>query len=1395
MAEKFEQLLSGGLVNDSEPSLQPANSARDCNNMRITSKGFNSYSAETINGTLKLVNLNPDYFVLGWWSLRDKVIVLSTRDLTSGNDSNGEIGIITINPITYAGAYVPVYNHVDLSFNSRHQIEARTYDEGESLQRVYWTDNYNPPRVLNVADDRLSTYFLVGALVPGNEYMCIRGEVTQGINTYGPNASLVNGTVFTADGTEVYAANTLVIEYVNVVTLATIPPNDNGSITYDRWLPGGNLTGGAYQYTYQLYTNSGFESTFSYLTKAFHTSSGTAPSTSTVDYQRLQGVDFNANSQKGIRIQIDGIDQNFDNIRVVAVHDIAENATDVPLIIFDGAITGSTMTFDHMGNEELGELTLADLEKVVLSIKKYRTHAILKQTFFIGDVRLSDFIPFDRTGVTAESIQYLMPTDSTGRPDTTTDASSSGLQGTAYSAASTTLIQTFQYYKVKGTNLADFVEYPVGSGDLYGPGQTLGEVFQGQATFHSFTPTGSPTVVAIIHRQKYTGVYEDIEILDDYLDTKNAGVATHCKSLHRDETYRDGILFFDIFQNPQYVHWLMDWQVPSQYATTDPSTGNPLSFDPRLIEEVADDYGAGLHSAALRSLGKKYSGINFNAIATKLGCTLAELPKFIGGWSIVRAPRDKQVLAQGILAPTVIDGTNTRPTSTTDIAGDKYGAANGRRPNTYLFYAPEFLFEKFNLPSVISGDVLVIQDYYSDTHEAVPDVGTRETNVYHYYEKFYTQEGNGIFPAKGSSNVIFPDYSFQIEIGASGIAYAPSLLFENKTVTAAFTLGAERESVGSWTELLFTEYDETTTYPNGFVASDYRRCLVNFTRPKGNLYGGTSDAAKAATQYIYAGHYQSMDADFISYLQGNAGIVNDVEVFGGDTFVCVMDLGRTVTDNNVTARCSFGMIFPVESEINVSLRQGRHLSKDRTQDATQPTINSDGLSYDNPQQVEEFVYDTGASYEESFVKYVAVPLGFVPDNWFKRRVYASLVKIDGETVDSFRQFPVNNFKDLEGRNGELFNLRSKTGRLFYWQEHAFGNIAVLERTTVATTLGDPVAIGTTGTLDRFDDLNDTYGNIHQFGLCESEDQFMWFDASKREMLMANVTGESASISLIKGLREYFQEFTGEGIRNDNPVAAFGIAGGYNPALKEFLISFRGFQVGEWTPAKNNQSPVGRSVAFDVINKQFSMRSDLLPGTMLDFNNMLLVSYSGAYDEIAATTFYNFGERVNDGTTIYVCYVPFTTTGSPVSPSADSVHWKKVCDLNEIHICDRGDVAKFFGLVYDNSIQFVQNPSPKTDKVFDNQSAQASEEFFDTASYQNSHQSQVETDIQNNENYKFYNRTWYWSIPFDRTFGESMRDHYLITTLLKDNMLNSNPVASANKKVKLVCVDTVWRAIF
>ena len=171
--------FEGGLSKDSNILLQPRGTYRDMNNGMLVSYDGNDYVIELPKGTKVTFTIPPIYTedglstqdlpsVIGYISFIDTLVVFSTN---ANSDGYGEIGQVSFDK-DGIGTYVPLYGHVDLNFGKEHQITGFTFEENDKIKRVYWTDNYNEPRVLNVKDPAFNNV-PSSQLVNGQEYMVV----------------------------------------------------------------------------------------------------------------------------------------------------------------------------------------------------------------------------------------------------------------------------------------------------------------------------------------------------------------------------------------------------------------------------------------------------------------------------------------------------------------------------------------------------------------------------------------------------------------------------------------------------------------------------------------------------------------------------------------------------------------------------------------------------------------------------------------------------------------------------------------------------------------------------------------------------------------------------------------------------------------------------------------------------------------------------------------------------------------------------------------------------------------------------------------------------------------------------------------------------------------------
>lgn len=1410
--------VNKGWVNETEISLQPENTVRDILNFRVVSNDQNTYSAEVVQGNDVTFKLADNYRPIGG-SIQGNILCIFSSNDSSEDGGNGEIGVVYYNVATLTGSYTPIYNHPDLLFSQQFMIgkEARIQKENDKIERIYWTDNFNNIRALNIVNRDINTAInpsaniASGSLVVGEQYMVVQGAIDHNGTSYGPNVSYpsTSQTTFTAVNANytVLSGPTIVVKYTpNVATLDVVPKKALGNIKFTGWIPGGQLKCGEYQIAYQLETSDGFLTNWSYLSQATHVTVE-IPGDQAISYARYVGHVSATSVNKSLKFKIEGVDTNFFKLRAAYVYTGTYNTPSPPIVFWEAEIGGSsTQDIILSGNENIQQLTLADLELQYNDFDTAKTITTLKNRLFAGNIKAG--FDFDWTPETAKIklIEYLSPSDALAYPGPAESIPAGfSIHGqNQVKDSGNTFLYKDQWYQVQGTGSISYAANTYNVGDVF---QAYGFPFRGFTVL-----SGSPKVIAVLRIQKYTGTFDIIPIENDWTDSKGQMADFYLRSRMRGETYREGIMLWKKRGQPTFVKWLGDRPIPPQYAVAsdiDPITGQPIGFDMRISEPELWNGTISMHTS-LRHIGISIDDLDFNSLCTNMGITINDLPKYFDGFSIVRAPRDKQILAQGLWYPMMVDGNNTVP-MITDSADDALNRSGARRPNIYQFYSPELQFQFNNeAQSPTAGDYLAVADYIGPdgSFTSVNPRGQLDTNNFHFYNKMYTQynqsSGND-FPKTSTVNII-PSRCAFADTGNSGFILdvnTPSIITDNKTSYPA--TGSNRNTIGTRTMFMTIDLNESSSpgvngWPLDAYAGSNRnnvKGLINFVRPKGNLYGGTSDSAKANTLYVYAGHYQAFDSGFMAHLNSTSGgkavgAARDIWVFGGDIFVQMYSMQRTMKDNSSSdPQISCADVFPVESTINANLREGVFFNKDRNKEGSD---NSAGINY--PTTPEAYVVNTAYCSTEdtaNYIQYPSKPIGFISASRFEHRVIYSLFKTDGEIIDNYRIFLPLNYIDVEGWSGEINNVRSKSGRLFYWQNQAFGYIPVLERELSTGVMGQPVTLGTGGVAQRFDELKNFYGNQHKHGLAESETDFYWFDARRKAFCRVSTGGDIAELSIQNGLRSYLKNnIIGDVLLFDNPLTGKGIYAEFNAMYKEVVMSFKGVTGGDIC------------IGYDTINRQFSSKFSYKPPIMFDFYDHLITPTPELAPVIVGNTDYKISDVVSQGQKNYVCIKDYTSQPTPTQPTFDPAHWLLINDISQMWIHNLEGVSQaafLYGKVDDAYITKVMNDNYSIPKVIDNIKQNSGLDFWTSIIYNNSTEvfSDLNIDVLINQDFRNIDKSWYYNLPFSDTEGDRNNDGWLQGKFIKDNRLVvggiPNPIVSKNEIVKLVSLEYTYRKIY
>ncbi len=1477
MAEKTNFLVDG-LHSDNEPSMQPDNTYREAWNGNLISFGNNRFSFESVKGN-KVSFTIPDHYnqkpyqVIGWTSFIDELIVLIGND-QSVSFKPGEIGKVVFDN-QGTGTYTPLYYHQKLGFSKNYPISNDDgivgKPENANIRRVVWTDNHLPLRTINVFDSKFNTHVPSGALVIGTKYMVLTTDAVSYIThngfdwAPGRSGDGVSQNIFVATGITYIPTGTnyKVIQYVAIESLDVTSVFAPGSILYKGWVIGGSLKSGTYQYAYQLETLDGERTNWSYLSSPMYAVDSTVPTDDTKSYAKFLGIPISSNTGKGIKLTIDNIDvATYKKIRVAFIRSTAIGVYTNPEVFFYDNVINSSIDFIHYGNEVALEIIdLNTLTTITSILDLVKTITSTKNILFAANVGLANDSKFDLSpSVQVKTIEYLLPSDMqgmkvTGEGSINSDAIFGHYQQHDASSGVSTILP-YQWYESTGIDATtNYVQY---NGLKYYIGSPNGIYFKGIPTIQNVTQAGSARTIAVIRIQKYTsptianaGNYKNIRIENDFVDFKSPLISHYLKSYWRKEIYRYGIFVHGTKGQQNFVLFLADKFIPEQYRSAADTeiidvagTTALIGFEMRLCESDANaSYGGAFGpSATLRSIGVSFSNIDFNLIATAYGCSIGDLDQFIKGFSIVRVERDEQIISQGALWAVMNDGAvNNYAMATNNIGTDKYqvgGIPYGRRKNYYLYHSPDALsqmpdFNGNSRLSIQSGDLLEVTDYYSGVHGN--DAGQGMVSGFNFYEKNYIPVADIGGPVYGKGSVAYIATSNSFNLGRANVQAMPGTgetMNNNGTcgVGSSIDPGAERKAQGTEGVLVFASADEAT-YPLGLGKFDQfsiHKTIVNWIRPKNanNLYGGNSDSVKSTHKYIFCGHYQALDSDFMTYMTGtsdatpsapgqikNAGIVNNVEVFGGDAYVCMFGFERMIRDHSGGApiTMSLAQVIPLETNINENWR-GYIAGAFRDDRGTlnynraylSPTVLG-GLQYDSGGT--DFGYKESFDFKNAFAGiekeyfFAARPLGFYGSKRDEQLIIRSLEKINGEILDNWRVFLVNNQKRVDSQFGAINNIRAKGSRLFYWQMKGIGYLPISERQMQNAALGNAVQMGIGGIMERFDAIDYYHGNQHQMGLMENDDSFLWMDFRRRKTLRIGFNGGEVVLSEIKGLDSFFQTLfdnveteTGTTIFNsENPLTGNGIISYYDSRFNLGLMVFKYSK----TDISNNQIvEQDFAIGFNKNLDKYIGFFNLAPNQIISHNGNLLMTRQ-VRPNINSNTQYNLGDELSDLVDYnnYVCILPYfiAAVGPGSDPSTDSTHWQLASKPNEVYVNWRNDICKFFGIVHPWSITMVLKDQNMEGIVIDNLEAGGNDTAFSDVFIDNGSDNAADVNItSSNRYYKYFNGSWWFSLPLkDKT--TRLTDHYVRIKLQVKNYSGNAITTSINKGKRVFYVKQFFRS--
>lgn len=1206
--------IKDGVHLDNNVYDQPENTMRDSLNGIITDNSNGYYKWSNIKGNSLSFGFPVDDRYMAHCLIKDRLFVITLNTVSQ---------LVKIHEITLLnniGTVILKLTMNNSDMNMSFEWPIRTiwgFYENENIQRIYWSDWHNSPRCLNM----------------------------------GPFGSTV----------------TVDPKFMNFV-----PVIDKlyGEITNTTITSGGSLKAGTYFFAWRYYTNDGYYTDWSYITNPIQVTFGT-PGLGYEAYQRYEGSAPNFNTGNKITIELSDIDNDYDNIQICAFYSNDYNIAEPGFIFYDGEITGAVMTVSFIGTENAGTVVIDDLIETTLNIEKLKDSVTAKKQNVIAciDERAELSYPASLQADIQVGISHI-PLDMFGYLDKMTHGgdvkSLHGVWNCDYDE-SHYFLRRGQWYKA-----ITQVVWNDGGGNITVPinnvfyvGESLGTVTYISGTFQACVVTKKYLKAGGISGADINTNYSfKCELLgNEFYDWKSHKVSKTYKSYPQGETVRVGVLFFDKTGRPFFVRHLYNTNLtygPCDTVIPKRSNTNPMLTLSQWFNVGTDGY---YQNAVANLQHLKISNLDITDVADK-----------IGGFMIVRSPIIHQYIGMGVLLPTYLHNNDVYA-----FPGFwNYGSFLNNYFGCYDLFCPEDLFnlKDFSIQENDEIENIVYLDPYArgETTSGYQGLGRQECDTFEFYQKFLRETlPADICPTNGPLGVshkvtavtkfVLGDDDLQIN------PIDPTKLYHPASYATGITIAA-KGYVNNHSVLILDITDDLVDLkaPSPFASQQDSpmALLCAVKRPNSNPYGGSSDSSFANTVYMTTGHYQEINPTVLAdVLSGGRYIFNEIDVYGGDTFVQLFDMKRLYKNYDLAQHVvGHGMIFPVESRINIAMREGNHLSKTRSFDSA---FNTSGLKLETGSTVlEEYSYNDGFSTDNIGDLYLPLPFHYTLTNEFLSRIRYSPEKNYGEMRDNFRRFLANDYIDLDPNKGTISNIRYKSNRLIYWQPDEIGYIPLQERALTQNSTGEPVQLGVGGLFERYDQLVDKLGNSHQFGLIESPLGYHWYDSRRKIYLSVSFGLQITKDSILKGMDKFFKDNIIDDLDlYDNPfsITPGGLFGGYDPESK---MAFSTFIIPGMLITRH-------TIGVNTILNKFTGKYSFYPGAYITTKNHLFHVTSDLQNVyVHGTGSYNtFFESVSQAYVSLIIKEASNTT--------------KIFDIFELI----GNSNMFTSIIYENSNQYIE----------------------------------------------------------------------------------------------------------
>lgn len=234
----------------------------------------------------------------------------------------------------------------------------------------------------------------------------------------------------------------------------------------------------------------------------------------------------------------------------------------------------------------------------------------------------------------------------------------------------------------------------------------------------------------------------------------------------------------------------------------------------------------------------------------------------------------------------------------------------------------------------------------------------------------------------------------------------------------------------------------------------------------------------------------------------------------------------------------------------------------------------------------EELYNTAYLQENNLRKSIPIPYNFKDNPMLENIIAVSNVKLSGDYVDAWTQFPVNEFYELDKNKGAVLNICKEKDKIYAVQKLQTSEIFIDEKNFITPDKGGAaiqVAQGDGTSISGHEVLND-YGTSFRRAITETPFGFMFFDELKNEIL--KITEPLLVVnSLALEVKSMF---------DNNDVV--GVEGFYDDEFKETNLRFR------------TKDGINFVISYNELLKVFNGKFDFENDLYFMFQNKILAPY-------------------------------------------------------------------------------------------------------------------------------------------------------------------------------------------